>query len=206
MLLCTPMLGLFFGGKDMLKIFMISGKARHGKDTAGSFLRTYYENRGYKCCTMHLSTPLKEYAEHYFGWDPKTEEKPRELLQKLGQEIIREDLQKPYFLINRLTEDIEILSHFFQVFLVTDVRLPLEIDTIKKRFSDVVSIHIVRPNFETKELTEEENQHVTEHALESYTGFDYQITNLTLEKLDKDMESIIRKEESKNENNDINRN
>ena len=185
-------LGLFFARKDeIMKIYLISGKAEHGKDTCGKFLKKYYELRGEK---------------DYFGWDPLTEEKPRELLQKLGQEIIREKLNKPYFLIDRTSEDIEILAHFFDVFMITDVRLPIEIDTFKERFQDVVSLHVNRPGYVQKNLNADEKQHLTENALENYQGFDYIVQNTTLEKLDKEMESIVRKEEYKDEKNDEYRN
>lgn len=189
-----------------MKVYLISGKARHGKDTLGKYLKKYYELRGKKCCIMHFSSYLKHYAEEYFGWDKEKEEKPRELLQKLGQEIIREDLQKPYFLIDRITEDIEILSHFFDVFLITDVRLPLEIEIVKQRFANAVSIHINRFNFETKELNESERSHLTETALDDYQNFDYKIENTTLENLEKDAENVVRKEEFNDEKDDKYRN
>ncbi len=189
-----------------MKIYLISGKAEHGKDTCGKFLKKYYELRGEKACILHFSSYLKHYATDYFGWDPLTEEKPRELLQKLGQEIIREKLNKPYFLIDRTSEDIEILAHFFDVFMITDVRLPIEIETFKERFQDVVSLHVNRPGYVQKNLNADEKQHLTENALENYQGFDYIVQNTTLEKLDKEMESIVRKEEYKDEKNDEYRN
>lgn len=178
-----------------MKIYLVSGKARHGKDTFGMYLKKEYEERGEKTCIMHFSNTLKHYASDYFGWDIKEEEKPRELLQKLGQEIIREKLNKPYFLIDRLTEDIEILSHFFENFIITDVRLPLEIETIKKRFPGAISIHINRVGYIDTTLTEEEKNHETETALDNYQGFDRMIENTTLERLEKEAKKIVREEE-----------
>lgn len=189
-----------------MKVYLISGKARHGKDTLGIYLKKYYEKRGIKCCVMHFSSYLKYYAQEYFGWDPLTEVKPRELLQKLGQEIIREKLNKPLFLIDRISEDIEILKHFYQVFLITDVRLPLELEEIEKRFSKSVKININRPNFESEELDRDERTHFTEIALDNYDRFDYKVTNTTLELLDKVAEEIVRKEEVNDEENDKYRN
>lgn len=177
-----------------MKVYLISGKARHGKDTFGGYLKKYLEEDGKKTCIMHFSSYLKHYAREYFGWDEKTEEKPRELLQKLGQEVIREKLQKPYFLIDRLTEDIEILSHFFENFIITDVCLPLEIEAMRKNFPNVESIHINRVGYIDSSLTEEERHHETEVALDNYQKFDRKIENTTLEKLEKKAKEIVKEE------------
>ena len=185
-----------------MKIYLISGKAEHGKDTLGSYLKDEYEKRGKKCCIMHFSAYLKYYAYTYFGWDQEKEQKPRELLQKLGQEIIREKLNKPYFLIDRAIEDIEILNHFYDVFIITDVRLPLEIETMKNNFENVTSIHIHRSNFIETKLNEKQRLHWTEVALDQYQNFDYKVENTTLEQLNKTAEAIVRKEEYKDEKND----
>ncbi|MEG1495066.1 MAG: hypothetical protein RR047_00705 [Bacilli bacterium] len=185
-----------------MKIYLISGKARHGKDTLGTYLNKCYNLRGKKGIIMHISYPLKRYAIDYFGWNPDKESKPRELLQKLGQEIIKDTLKKPDFLVDRIIEDIEILSNFFDVFFITDIRLPEEITKLKGRFKEAISIHINRPGFISEELSIEENNHITETALDNYTNYDYNIINLTLEQLEEDAEKIIRDEEYKNEKND----
>ncbi len=183
-----------------MKIYLLCGKLQHGKDTLGNYIKKQYELRGEKACILHFSSSLKNYARDYFGWNPATDEKPRELLQRLGQEIIREKLHKPYFLIDRLCGDIEVLSSFFDVFIITDGRLPLEIETMKERFESVVTIHINRPNFETSDT--EVNHHITETALDNYDKFDYKVENTTLEKLEKTAEEIVRKEEYSDEKND----
>ena len=71
---------------------------------------------------MQITSPLYHYAEDYFEWDSRQDEKPREFLQKFGIEILKEKLHKDTFLINRLEEDIEILSNFFDCFIITDAR------------------------------------------------------------------------------------
>ncbi len=75
----------------------------------------------------------REYAKNYFGWDGRDETKPRELLQQLGTEVIREKLHKDTFLINRAIEDIEILSLYFDVIIVTGIRRKEEIDSLKSK-------------------------------------------------------------------------
>ena len=82
-----------------MKIFVIGGKARTGKNTRGNYLMKEAKKYGYKPCVMRLTEPLYSYARNYFDWSENTGEKPREFLQKMGIEIIKEKLHKNYFLI-----------------------------------------------------------------------------------------------------------
>ena len=177
-----------------MKVYLISGKARHGKDTTAMYMKKYYESIGKKACIMHIANYIKHFAIDYFGWDGKEETKPRTLLQHLGTEIIRNKMNKPYLFTNRLLEDIEILSNFYEVVLIADVRLPLEIDEVKKIYPDAVNIHINRPDLITK-LSSTEQKHITETALDNYNDYKYNIINTTLKKLEKDAIEIVMEEE-----------
>ncbi len=196
-------LGLLFSPerREQMKIFLVSGRARNGKDTMSRMIAKKYEEMGKKVCFIQLMRPLKEYLKDYFGWDGSEETKPRETLQQMGTELIREELNKPLFFIDRLTEDIEILSHFFDVFMVTDVRLPLEIEELKKRFTSAVSINITRTDY-VDDLSFEEKKHYTETALDNYHDFDYQVLNTSLSQLEKEVEKIVDCEVKKDEKND----
>ena len=77
-----------------MKIYLIGGKARHGKDTLGNFMKEYYEGIDKKVCIMHISNYFKQLVKDYFGWDGKEETKPRTLLQTLGTDIIRKKMGK----------------------------------------------------------------------------------------------------------------
>ncbi len=177
-------------------IYLICGKARTGKGKAGAYLKEEYQKRGYAVCEIQIMRTLKGYLKDYFGWDGKEETKPRKMLQEMGTELIRERLGFPTFHINRLTEDIQILSNYFSIFIVNDIRLPLEIEEMKKRFPHVVTIHLEKENYQSP-LTEQEASHSTEHALENYHQYDYEIRNTSLEKLKQDMKQIIDCEELK---------
>ena len=62
-------------------IFIISGKARHGKDTVAKMIRDYYERIGLNTINLQYSTPIKEYAKKISSWDGSEETKPRELFK-----------------------------------------------------------------------------------------------------------------------------
>lgn len=184
-----------------MKIFLVCGASRHGKDTVGGFIEQYCMDNNIKVCRTQISKYLKMYVKDYFGWDGSEETKPRTLLQQLGTDIIREKMNKPYFFANRTVEDLEILSCFFDVAMVTDIRVPLEIEKVKEKFDDVVVIRVNRINFET-EMTVEQQKHKIENALNDYNDYDYILTNDTLEQLEQDVIEVLRKEVVVNEKND----
>lgn len=157
-------------------IYIIGGKARSGKTTFGNFLKEELKRNGKKVASMMYARYIKDYAEDYFGWDGKEETKPRELLQKLGTDIIRIGLNKPKIFINRLCEDIEILSYFFDAIIIDDVREKEEIEMPKTLFNKVVTVKMIREN-DNNDLTEEQKKHLTEISLDNYNDFDIIIEN-----------------------------
>ncbi len=173
-----------------MKIYVISGKAKSGKSTFGKYLYDELKNRGLKPCIMHITDPLYGYARNYFNWDGSEENKPRDFLQKTGIELIKEKLGKKDFLINRLFEDIEILSNFFDTFIIVDARLVDEFIKIREHYSDVTIIKINRSNFDNG-LTQEETNHITENDFENYDGFDYIIENYKDEDLNKKVLELL---------------
>lgn len=178
-----------------MKIYIIGGKAKSGKTTFGEYLREQLKEYSYNPCVMHITEPLYGYAKNYFDYDDRKDEKPREFLQKVGVEIIQEKMGKKNFLLNRLYEDIEILSNFFDTFIITDARLKREFTEIKKRYPDVVTIKLERSNYDN-ELKEEEKNHITEKDLDDYDNFDYIIDAKDRADLKRSALEVVRNEEN----------
>lgn len=158
----------------MKRIYMIAGKARHGKDTTGSFIKEYYDAKGMKSINLQISYPLKYYASKVLDWDFSEETKPREFLQRVGSSI-RSKMDERFF-TNRLVEDIKVLFEFCDVIIISDVRMPIEFEEISSNFDDVKKVYINRPNFETM-LSGTEQKHITETALDNYSDYDCIIKN-----------------------------
>ena len=112
------------------KIFIIGGKAKHGKDTFSEYLKEVYENHNKKVIVTQLAKYIKYYAREMTGWDLSEETKPREFLQQLGTNVIRQQLKKDDLFINRMIDDIEIFSYFYDAIIISDVRLKKEINEI----------------------------------------------------------------------------
>ena len=176
------------------KVYLISGKARHGKDTFSGFLSDVYKENGKKVIVTQLSKYIKYYAREMTGWNLTEEDKPRELLQNLGTGIIREKLGKEDLFIKRMIDDIEIFSCFYDAVIISDVRLKKEIDDLRVAYPKLISINIFRPNFDNG-LTEEQKKHKTEIDLDDYDKFNEQVINTTLEELKETAEKIYTKYE-----------
>ncbi len=158
------------------RLYLICGKAEQGKSITSTFIKEIYQTKNQKVVILDHVKYLKDYIKDYFDWDGRNETKPRALMQQLGTELIRQKLNKPYFFINRLKEDIEILSYFFDIIIVDNIRLKVEIEKQQAAFDDIIAIKVTRPDFKNK-LTSNENKHLTEIDLDDYEKFDYTIIN-----------------------------
>lgn len=170
-------------------IYLMCGKAKHGKDTFSAFLKKAYEDNGKKIIVTQLSKYIKYYAREMTGWDLSEETKPRELLQQLGTSVIREYLQKDDLFINRMIDDIDVFSCFYDAIIISDVRLKKEIQDLKASYPNAKVVHIIRPDFDNG-LTEEQKKHKTEIDLDDFTDYDVEIVNTTLEKLEEDAKKL----------------
>jgi len=157
------------------KIYLIAGQARSGKDTVLQIIKKHYENTNKAVVKLGFADYIKNYAMKITNWNGEDKTKPRELLQIIGTDIVRNQINKDFF-INRVCEDIMVYKYFFDVIIISGARFPNELDIPKKLFKNVKIIKVERPNF-TNELTEKQKEHITEHALENYNNYDYLIVN-----------------------------
>ena len=163
--------------KENLTIYLISGRARHGKTTTANMIKDYYKDKGMKSLVTSYAKYIKMYAQELSDWDGSEETKPRDLLQNLGTEIIREKLGKNELFVRRIDDDLDVYNEYVQAVMIDDVRLPIEMDYFKERYpSRIKTIHIIRPNFET-ELNAKQQSHKTEVGLDNYGSYDYTIMN-----------------------------
>lgn len=171
-------------------IFIISGKARNGKDTVAKMIRDSYERVGLNTINLQYSTPIKDYAKKISNWDGSEESKPRELLQLLGTELIRQKIDFLFF-VKRLISDIKVYSYFYDIITVSDARAKVELDIPRQELKKVIIINIERPSLESN-LTKNEKKHYTEIDLDDYDNYDYKIVNDgTLEELEQKVNDIL---------------
>ena len=149
-----------------------------------------YEKKNKKCLRLAYASYIKMYVKNISDWDGSEETKPRELLQTLGTDIIRKNIDDNFF-VNRICDDIRVYSYFFDVLVISDARIKNEILIPEKEFDNVIKINITRPDSKNK-LSSSEQKHITETGLDDYDDYDYRIINdSTLEDLKTKIDEII---------------
>ena len=172
--------------KKEVKIFVISGKAGTGKNTVMQLIHNHYQEK--TCRNLAYANYLKTYAKQISNWDGEEETKPRALLQQLGVELIKTNIDEK-MLIRRIIEDIKVYSYFFDIITISDARFKEEIEDIQKTFENVTTIRV---NRERDHLTINEKKHKTEVALDDYQNYDFIIdNNSTQEALESKIQSIL---------------
>ena len=120
-------------------IFVLSGKAKSGKNLIADKIENYYKNK--RCIQISYAFYLKNYVKNIYDWNGSEEDKPRELLQKIGIDLIKNKIDSN-LLIRRVCEDIKVYSYFYDIIIITDARLKDEIEIPKRLFNNVVTIRI----------------------------------------------------------------
>lgn len=157
------------------EIYIFAGKARAGKDTCANYIKEFCEKNNKKYLCLQYSGYLKDYAKKITDWDGSDETKPRQLLIDLGTNLIRGKIDR-YMFVNRMIEDLRIMSYFFDVIVISDARLTEELDVPREKLANVKVINVIRPNFENN-LTEAQKTSLTEIGLDNYNNYDYKIIN-----------------------------
>ena len=158
--------------KRKVKIFILSGKAGSGKDETADIIVNYFKDKKVK--KLSYAYYLKQYVKDICNWDGNDDNKPRDVLQMIGIDLIKNKIDNK-LLIRRVLEDIDIYSYFYDVIVITDARLVDEVEDIKKVYFDLISIRINRSV--DNNLTKKQKEHITEVGLDNYKYFDFVIDN-----------------------------
>ena len=172
-----------------MRLFLVAGKAGSGKSEVAKIIKEYYEKKQEKTVITEYSKYLKIFAKEMLDWDGNPDNKPRQFLQEMGL-FIRENLKQKDLLINRMKTDMTVYEHFFKNVIISDVRYPEEIISMKEKYPQAISISVVNET-EDSPLTIKQASHKTEHALDNYDGFDYVIHNEFLQNLKNDVYEIL---------------
>lgn len=156
-----------------MKIFIIGGKSGSGKGEVAKLIKEYYIYKIEESVITNYSKYLKLFATELTDWDGNPATKPRTYLQEIGDVVRKYDNN---FLINRMIDDINIYKKYVNNVIISDARLPEEIDEIALHFDNVYSIYVDN-QFRESKLSITEQTHNTEIALEDYQDFDVTIAN-----------------------------
>ena len=172
-----------------MRIFLIAGKAGSGKNEVAKLIKEYYIYKLEECAITSYSKYIKNFALELTNWDGTERNKPRDFMQRLGDDMRKND---PNFLVSNMIKDITIYQKYVENVVISDVRMPNEIEEIKNSFENVYAFYIVN-QFGSSKLTIEQQSHITEVALEDYPDFDYIIANDDLSRLKEKVFAILDK-------------
>lgn len=162
-----------------MRIFLVAGKAGSGKNEVAKLIKEYYIYKLEECAITSYSKYIKQFARELTDWDGMDANKPRDFMQQIGDKIRKID---PYYFTSNMIKDISIYKEYVNNLVISDVRMPEEIEEIKENFDEVYAIYVVN-QFGNSSLTIEQQSHITETALENYDEFDYTLANDTMESL-----------------------
>ena len=170
-----------------MKIITISAKARHGKDFTADLIKKRLEQEGNRVLIAHYGDLLKYICTTFFKWNGEKDDVGRTLLQHVGTDIIRQ--KKPDYWVDFLISIFNLFPDEWDYVIIPDTRFPNENSKLKDEEFKVVSVRIVRPNFDNG-LTEKQKAHESETALDDYR-FDYLIVNHGDETINGEVDKFI---------------
>ena len=131
----------------MTQVLLLSGHAEFGKTSTANILKRYFEKNNKKVCIIPYAKYLKFIAKEYFNWDGNKDIKGRDLLIDLGTNIVRS--KNKNFWVDAVINFFEVFNDFFDVFIIDDCRYPNEIEEWNNHNIPVVTVRIIRKNFES---------------------------------------------------------
>ncbi len=173
-----------------MKVILIAGRARSGKTKAAYILKDILEKKKEKVVITEYSKYIKLFAKDLLGWDMISEPKPRTFLQEMGEYV--RSLKSDIYFVERMKEDLKIYEHFVDVVIISDVRMPKELDELQEFHPIKIK---VANTLKSYDLTKEQEAHETEHALDSYTDFDYILENKSEEEMKEILKNIVKENE-----------
>lgn len=172
-----------------MKVILIAGNAGSGKTHLGKKIVGCAMEKGFRALQTEYSKYIKMYAKEILGFNGSNENKPRSFLQNTGS-FIREELHDEKFFIRRMLEDFRVYEKYFDFVVISDVRLLPEILEMIASPYDVTTV-LVNNEKPQRILTEEEQNHVTEHEFREYLDYDYVVDNKAISILENAAKTIL---------------
>lgn len=171
-----------------MKVILISGKARSGKDYVAILTKIRLEKIGHKVLIIHYADALKTFCKEHLNWDgDKSTPEGREMLQNVGTEIVRNNYKDTWVDIV-----IALLRGFQSVYdyvIIPDTRFKNEINKPKKYF-DCTTIRVCSSKINN--LTKEQRRHSSETDLDHY-GFDFVLENNYDDAIEAEVDKVVEK-------------
>lgn len=171
-----------------MQVICISGKAQHGKDTTAGYLKQALESCDKTVLVAHYGDLVKYVCKTFFNWDGNKDEAGRSLLQYVGTDVIRN--QEPDYWVEFVSKMLYFFDDRWDYVLIPDCRFYNEIDYLRNDGLDVTHLRVVRENF-VSPLTEEQQNHPSETALDGVRADIVLLNRGSLDDLKRQIDSLV---------------
>lgn len=148
-----------------MKIILVSGKARSGKDSFAKEVSAILKARNQKVLVAHYAGLLKYICKEFFDWNGEKDEAGRTLLQKVGTEGFRK--KNPEYWVKFIKDIMNVFPDEWDYVIIPDCRFKNEIESWKKDGYNVFTVRMERLDYQSQ-LTEEQQNHQSEVDLDNY--------------------------------------
>lgn len=173
-----------------MKVILVSGKARSGKDYVAKLLKTELEKKtgnGRGVLIIHYADALKVFCREHFGWDGTKSETSRSLLQGVGTEIARANYEDTW--VDVVIALLRGFASIYDYVIIPDVRFKNEIEKPQKYF-DCITVRV--NNSHKNNLTEEQRKHKSETDLDDYP-FQFVLKNNYDDTINEEIQKLLSK-------------
>lgn len=162
----------------------------HGKDTVALMIKEELERNGKRVLIAHYADLLKYMCKMFFGWNGEKDDAGRELLQRVGTDIVRGKHDSSYW-VRSLIGMVKMFDGEWDYVLIPDARFPDESVHLGHNYHvDSIHLRIVRKGFKSP-LSKEQQEHESETALDTCTPDLLIINDGTLEELKSKVEQLV---------------
>ena len=180
-----------------MKVILVSGKAQNGKDTVARFMQSQFRADDKRVLIVHYADLLKYICKNYFGWDGNKDEKGRRMLQYVGTDVIRK--QNPSLWVDFVATMLKYFHANWDYVIISDCRFPNEVTTMTESGFDTIHIRVIRDGFKSP-LTEEQQKHPSETALDHVKPDVYIYNSGTMADLELSVKNLIKENFYANKN------
>lgn len=178
----------------MRNFICISGKAQNGKDTSAEIFKNEFVIRGHSVLVIHQADLLKYICKSFFNWNGEKDEAGRTLLQQVGSNVIRK--VEPDFWVDFIVKVTGFFKDTWDYIIIPDTRFPNELEKLKADDANVFHVRVIRKDFKSP-LTEEQQRHPSETALDGIESDFTLINDKGIDDLYGDVVSILNAIEKK---------
>lgn len=142
-----------------MKLILIGGKARSGKDTVAQMI---VDNCEKKTLVIAYADLVKFVATKFLGWNGEKDHHGRTLLQMVGTDLVRK--HNPDYWVNFVLTMLNLLPIEAEVIIISDVRFKNELLLPMLTHTDWISIYVERN--QDNGLTADQVAHASEVGVE----------------------------------------